>query len=454
MSIAASGFDGLLSETRPISDRFADRGRSLFLVGGIVRDTLLGRAVETLDIDLTTDASPDEIEAILRSLRPAAMWTQGKRFGTVGANIVGPDGLRAYEITTHRADEYDTDSRKPAVTFASDIDADLSRRDFTVNAIAVSTNDGTLIDPFGGLDDLGAHLLRTPIEAERSFRDDPLRMLRAARFIAAFDLKPTADVVAAIGLVRERLGIVSRERVHAELVKLLLLPAPGRGVGFLHDCGLLDDVLPPLGATGAPPWFDRIGELPVDKTVRLAALMLRPPSDTTRDPSTTATNGEAVAPRGREILRALRCSSAEIDDMFDLLTARTTLRLLLHATDLASPPVLRRFMRSTGRAATAAMVLTRWELAADPNEATLLAALDRFEVDLTALRSREDLDDLASPLDGDAIMAYLGVPAGRAVGDALAMLLEARLEYGPIDRVRALQLLDTWRSRSGSNSGG
>ena len=439
MSIVASAFDVLLAETRPLSDRFAARGRSLFLVGGIVRDTLLGRVGGGgIDLDLTTDAAPDEIEEILRSASPTAVWTQGKRFGTIGANIVGPHGLRAVEITTNRAEEYAKDSRKPAVMFASSIDADLSRRDFTVNAIAVSTLDGSLIDPFGGVADLKARRLRTPVAAVNSFADDPLRMLRAARFLAAFDLVAVTEIVEAVERVRDRLSIVSRERVHAELIKLLLLPSPGRGLGFLHETTLLDSVVASLGTSGdTAAWLQRIDELTLDVTVRLAAVMLRPrPGAPREEPDVVA--------GAQRILRALRCSAAEIADMYNLLSARAALRAMLDADVTPSDGRLRRYVRARTGAGATATALVRWELAGPPADPARVDALDRLETQLGSLASTEDLDDLTSPLNGDEIMAHLDVPPGQVIGQAQAMLLDARLDDGPIDDGHARLLLDRW----------
>jgi poly(A) polymerase len=203
-------FTPVLEDVGPLADAFAAAGHRLYLVGGVVRDLLLGEN-RPVDYDFTTDATPDEIEAVLHGFdRVEALWTQGKRFGTIGAKVrVGcGDDQRVvdHEITTHRAEAYDPDSRKPEVSFATEIDADLSRRDFTINAMALSLPDARLVDPFGGTADLAAKVLRTPLSAAESFSDDPLRMLRAARFLTRYDLKPDDDLVAAVESMGERLS--------------------------------------------------------------------------------------------------------------------------------------------------------------------------------------------------------------------------------------------------------
>jgi poly(A) polymerase len=194
----------LLAEVRPLADRFASARHRLYLVGGVVRDQVLGRHVDaSSDIDLTTDARPPDIKRIVRPLA-SAVWTQGERFGTIGCRI----GERSYEITTHRGDVYVPDSRKPAVTYSDTIEHDLARRDFTVNAMAAELPDGAIIDPYNGRADLASHTLRTPLAPEVSFGDDPLRMLRAARFAASYALAPEPALVAAVEAMAARLAIV------------------------------------------------------------------------------------------------------------------------------------------------------------------------------------------------------------------------------------------------------
>ena len=223
----------LVDETRPVAEAFTQAGKHLYLVGGVVRDALLGRLTDERDLDFTTDATPDETERILKPLANA-IWTQGKRFGTIGAQVDG----RTIEVTTHRAEAYNPDSRNPEVTFGDDIETDLSRRDFTVNAMALRLPDPELIDPFGGAVDLAAKRLRTPLTPNESFSDDPLRMMRAARFIAGYDLEPDPAIEEAVGANASRLEIISAERIRDELDKLMIVDAPGKGLWFLVRTGL------------------------------------------------------------------------------------------------------------------------------------------------------------------------------------------------------------------------
>ncbi|HEV2069871.1 MAG TPA: CCA tRNA nucleotidyltransferase, partial [Acidimicrobiales bacterium] len=219
----------VLDEVRPLAERLAAGGHRAYLVGGTVRDLLLGRDLESVDFDLTTDARPDDIEQVVRGWADA-VWTQGKRFGTIGCRKDGRD----FEITTHRAEAYRPDSRKPDVRFADAVEADLSRRDFTVNAMALRVgptageagDEPQLVDPFGGATDLAAGRLRTPLSPGESFTDDPLRMLRAARFIAAHGLAPEPELVETVRHLHPRLEVVSAERIRDELDKLLVVERP------------------------------------------------------------------------------------------------------------------------------------------------------------------------------------------------------------------------------------
>jgi len=229
------------SPTQQLVARLAAGGHRAYLVGGSVRDALLDRAI--VDVDITTDARPDAIEAAVRGWADA-VWLQGRRFGTVGCE---KDGER-FEITTFRADIYDPESRKPEVTFSNDIETDLSRRDFTVNALALALDREApeLVDPYGGLADLAARRLRTPLDAEVSFTDDPLRMLRAARFVATLGFEPDAAVVDQMHELRARLSIISAERIRDELSKLLLAPDPTPGLWLIARTRISDEFLPEL----------------------------------------------------------------------------------------------------------------------------------------------------------------------------------------------------------------
>ena len=235
-------WQAVLEEVRPLADAFVAAGHRLYLVGGVVRDQLVGRDIgPDDDIDLTTDARPDRILEVVAPLADA-VWRQGERFGTIGCRI----GPRAFELTTHRAEAYSPDSRKPEVEFADAIEADLARRDFTVNAMALEVPEPRLVDPFDGAADLVAGRLRTPLAPEESFSDDPLRMLRAARFISGYGLAPDDGLVAAVHEMGGRLEIVSAERIRDELDKLIVVDDPAAGLWFLVDTGLAEHFLPEL----------------------------------------------------------------------------------------------------------------------------------------------------------------------------------------------------------------
>jgi poly(A) polymerase len=230
-------FAPVLEEMAPLAQRFREAGHRLYLVGGTVRDLLMGDAASvidpaSMDFDATTTARPEEIKRIVSDIADA-LWTQGERFGTIGLKI----GERVYEITTHRAEAYSPDSRKPEVVFADDIEKDLSRRDFTINALAleITSDSPTLVDPFGGAADLMTRTLRTPLSPEESFADDPLRMLRAARFISQLGVTPDPAITAAVTAMADRLSIVSAERIRIEFDKLMTTDSPSAGLWFLVD---------------------------------------------------------------------------------------------------------------------------------------------------------------------------------------------------------------------------
>ena len=238
-------FAPVLSELAPLVPRFRDAGFKLFLVGGTVRDLMLDRSIDELDFDLTTDALPEQIKSLLAGWCDS-LWTQGEKFGTIGAK----KGDRVFEITTHRAEAYSPDSRKPDVQFSKDIKEDLSRRDFTINAMALEiTNESPeLVDPFNGLADLMAKVLRTPLSPEVSFSDDPLRMMRAAGFISGLGMIAVPELIAAVQAMADRITIVSAERIRDEFDRLIVTDRPSFGLWFLVDNGLSKHFLPELAA--------------------------------------------------------------------------------------------------------------------------------------------------------------------------------------------------------------
>jgi poly(A) polymerase len=441
-----------------VARRLAEAGHDCLLVGGTVRDAFLDRA--HTDIDLATSARPDEIEAIVRPWADH-VWLQGKRFGTVGCEL---DGVKM-EITTFRAEVYRPDSRKPEVAFADDITTDLSRRDFTVNAMALRlTAEPELVDPYGGAVDLAARRLRTPLSPAESFLDDPLRMLRAARFVAGFELVPDDDLVAAIEEHRHRLEIVSAERIRDELSKLLLVDDPSAGLWLLAETRLADEFLPELNSM-------RLEQDPLhthkdvlahtiavvrntrpELMVRLAALFHDVGKPKTRSFASGAVSfhhHEVVGARmTEERLRALKYSNEMVDDV----TKLVYLHLRIHTYAMGwTDKAVRRYVRDAGPLLDQLNHLQRCDCTTrNKKRAQALARrMDELETRIEELREQEELDSIRPPLDGRQVMEHLGVKPGRAVGDALDFLLEERLERGPIDEAEAYALLTAWAAERG-----
>ena len=397
-------------EARELAERFAAAGYRIYLVGGVVRDALLGLPLDAgFDLDFTTDAQPPAVKSILEGWADT-LWTQGERFGTIGARR----GDRRVEITTHRTERYQPSSRKPDVVFADAIEADLSRRDFTINAMAVELPDGGLVDPFGGAADLADRLLRTPLDPEATFSDDPLRMLRAARFLAQFGLTAEPALTTAILAMADRLSIVADERIGDELDRLLALSNPGPGFELLFDTGLAERVLGPVGDGTAA--VDRLGRVGNDPTERLAALLADagPPDHVRR----------ALAER--------RTTTA---------VSRAVVAILTSAHQAVGQPPqtlseLRRWVVDAG-----AHVDESVAVASAMGEVGTLAA------DVAALIEAEP--DLCGPLvlDGDEIMALLGLEPGPEVGAAVEELRRHRLDSGPLSPEEARAHLLAWRDR-------
>ncbi|MHB8593753.1 MAG: CCA tRNA nucleotidyltransferase, partial [Acidimicrobiales bacterium] len=386
---------------------------------------------------------------------------QGKRFGTIGA----AKGARTFEITTHRAEAYQPDSRKPEVVFGDSIEVDLSRRDFTVNAMALALPGLELIDPFGGLADLAAGRLRTPLGAEESFADDPLRMLRAARFVAGLGLVPDEGLVAAVRAMHERLAIVSPERIRDELDKLMVLAKPSPGLWFLVDTGLAAHFLPELPglALEQDPIHRHKDVLAhtlavVDKTspdrlLRLSALLHdigKPRTRAFGPGGVTFHHHEVVGARmTRDRLTALRYPNDEID----IVTRLVELHLRFHTYRLGwTDRAVRRYVRDAGALLDRLNELTRCDCTTR-NAARARALgqrMDELLRRIEELRAQEELDSLRPELDGLQVMEQLGIAAGPAVGDALDFLLELRLEEGPLGDVEVRRRLDAWwKERAG-----
>jgi poly(A) polymerase len=444
----------LLDEVQPVAARFAAAGHRVYLVGGVVRDAILGRLSADSDLDLTTDARPDETEAVVRGWADA-VWAQGKRFGTIGFRAGGRD----YEVTTHRAEAYQPDSRKPEVAFSDAIDSDLSRRDFTVNAMALAVPSMELVDPFGGVEDLAAGRLRTPLTPEESFSDDPLRMLRAARFIAGYGLKPDPGVIAAVKALHHRLAIVSAERIRDELDKLIVVDRPGDGLWFLVKTGLADEFLPELPALGLEqdPIHQHkdvlahtiavVERTSPERLVRLAALFHdvgKPKTRAFGPAGVSFHHHEVVGARmTRDRLRALRYPTEDVD----VVSRLVELHLRFHTYRMGwTDSAVRRYVRDAGPLLESLNELTRSDCTTrNRKKAEALARrMDELERRIADLQAQEELDAIRPDLDGVQVMEHLGIKPGPEVGAALAFLLELRLDQGPLGTDEAYRRLDEW----------
>ena len=363
----------VVEETAELTARFVAAGKRIYIVGGTVRDAVVGPPGggepfgRDADIDLTTDALPDEIESLVGGWAEA-VWLQGKRFGTIGCRRAG----RRFEITTHRAEAYLPESRKPDVQFGDDIGADLSRRDFTVNAMALALPTVELIDPYDGLGDLAARRLRTPLDPTVSFSDDPLRMLRAARFLAGYTLEPAEELVAAVVALHERLSIVSAERIRDELNRLIVLPEPEAGLWFIVETGLAAEFLPEIPALALEQdavhrhkdvlahTIAVVGRTRPDKILRLAALLHdigKPRTRAIGPDGVSFHHHDIVGARlARQRLAALRYPTGEIDDICRLIE----LHLRFHTYQMGwTDSALRRYARDAGPLLTPLNELTR-----------------------------------------------------------------------------------------------
>jgi poly(A) polymerase len=448
-----------------LAERFAAAGHELALVGGPVRDAFLGRPVN--DLDLTTSARPDDIIRIVRPVADAH-WDIGRAFGTIGARL----GEHTVEITTYRADAYSPDSRKPEVAFGDTLEGDLVRRDFTMNALALRLPSLTLVDPSGGLDDLFARRLMTPSSPEVSFGDDPLRMLRAARFAAQLDVDVDAAVVEAMARMRKRLSIVSAERVRDELVKLLATASPRRGLELLVRTGLADEVLPELPALrlevdehahhkdvyehsltvldqAIALEHERHPGSPPDTVLRLAALL----HDIGKPATKKVEAGGAVtfhhhdivgAKLARKRLTALRFDKETIGAVSRLIELH--LRFFGYADAPWTDSGVRRYVRDADDLLERLHILTRADVTTRNRrkEARLRGAYDELERRIAALAEQEELAAIRPDLDGEQIMAILGLRPGPLVGEAYRFLLETRLDEGPLGAEEAERRLRDW----------
>jgi poly(A) polymerase len=458
-------FRHLVEATTELAKRFEHAQKRLYLVGGSVRDALVmgglgdgsDRVAKDFDFDLTTDARPEEIEGIITGWADV-VWTQGARFGTIGCLARG----RRYEITTHRAEVYRPDSRKPEVTFDDDIEVDLSRRDFTVNAMALRLPDFELIDPFNGLGDLAAGVLRTPLGPDVSFDDDPLRMLRAARFMAGYGLQPEPELVEAVKTGHHRLSIVSPERIRSELDRLVMVETPSIGLWFVVETGLAAEFLPevPALALEQDPIHRHkdvlahtlavVDRTSPDRVLRLAALFhdIGKPKTRAFAPGGVVTfhHHEVVGARmTHERMEALRYPNEDVATV----TRLVELHLRFHTYQLGwTDRAVRRYVRDAGPLLDRLNELTRCDCTTR-NEAKARALgrrMDELENRIVELRELEELDAMRPDLDGNSVMELLGVAPGPAVGRALDFLLELRIEEGPLGEEEATRRLREWWS--------
>ncbi len=455
----------------PVADQlaahFGAAGHELYLVGGSVRDALLGQLGH--DLDFTTSARPDDVETLLRQFSPA-VWTIGKEFGTIGCRVVTDSTSWVIEVTTFRSDVYRSESRKPEVAFGATLEGDLVRRDFTVNAMAVSLPDKRFCDPYHGLVDLAAGRLRTPATAEQSFSDDPLRMMRAARFTSQLQFQATPDVVAAMTAMAERISIISAERVRDELSKLLLTESPRAGLKLLVSTGLADYVLPELPALRlerdehhrhkdvfehsltvldqAIGLEDRLPQSP-DLINRLAALLhdIGKPATRRFEPGGKVSfhhHDVVGAKLVRNRMSALRFSGDETKAVADLVELH--LRFHGYGEGSWSDSAVRRYVRDAGPQLERLHVLTRADCTTrnKAKAAELNAAYDDLETRIAELNEQEQLNSMRPDLDGSQIMEILNVPPGPIVGQAYKYLLNLRIDEGPIGPERAREELLAW----------
>lgn len=449
-----------------LGNRFTEAGEELVLIGGPVRDAMLGRSHN--DLDFATSARPEVTELLLKGWADAT-WDVGRAFGTIGA----AKGDWQVEITTYRSDSYDTESRKPEVAYGDSLEGDLARRDFTVNAMAVRLPDRLFEDPFGGIADLAHRVLRTPGRPEDSFTDDPLRMMRAARFAAQLAFTVDPAVVVAMTEMAGRIEIVSAERVRDELSKLLMAAHPRRGLTLLVETGLASYVLPELPAlalerdehhrhkdvyehtlTVLEQSIDLEGRLGgPDLVSRLAALMhdIGKPRTRRFNPDGTVTfhhHDVVGAKLTKARMKALRFSNDETSAVARLVELH--LRFHGYGSGEWTDSAVRRYVRDAGEQLERLHVLTRADCTTRNRRKAerLRRTYDDLEVRIARLSQAEELASIRPDLDGNQIMQFLGIPPGREVGEAYSYLLELRLENGPmsVDDAKAA-LLDWWSHR-------
>lgn len=451
-----------------LAEAFKAKGFQLALVGGPVRDALLGRLGN--DLDFTTDAHPHETKKILKSWADN-VWDTGIVFGTVAAKR----GDTTVEVTTYRTEKYEEDSRKPDVEFGLTIEGDLSRRDFTVNAMALelTTKEPKFIDPFGGIDDLAKKILRTPASAQQSFTDDPLRMMRAARFASQLNFEIHQDVLSAMQTMTSRISIISAERIRDEFIKLLMSDNPRIGITILVDTGLATLVLPEIPKLRleidehhhhkdvyehsitvleqAISHEDRLGG--PNLVIRLAALL----HDIGKPKTRNLIEGGGVSFHHHEVvgarlsktrLKALRFDNTSIDQVETLIALH--LRFHGYGDGEWTDSAVRRYVRDAGELLVHLHVLTRADCTTrNAKKAERLArTYDGLEARIAKLETEEELSKIRPDLDGAQVMKLLDLKPSADVGKALDFLMELRMEHGPLGQERATEeLIQWWKAR-------
>jgi poly(A) polymerase len=456
-----------LDRIAPVIDElgalFAAAGHELALVGGPVRDAMLGR--RSNDLDFTTSARPDVTDKILRTWGDA-WWDMGRDFGTIGCR----KGDWVVEVTTYRSEAYDADSRKPEVQYGDTLAGDLGRRDFSVNAMAIRLPGREIEDPYGGVLDLANRVLRTPGAPEDSFSDDPLRMMRAARFAAQLGFTVDPSVVRAMTDMADRIEIVSAERVRDELVKLICAPHPRLGLELLVETGLADRVLPELPALKlerdehhshkdvyehtltvveqAMALESRLGEGP-DFISRFAALMHDVGKPRTRrfldDGTVTFHHHDVVGAKiTRKRMKALKFSNEQVEQVGRLVELH--LRFHGYGSGEWTDSAVRRYVRDAGDELERLHILTRADCTTRNQRKAdrLRRTYDDLEARIERLAGEEELAAIRPDLNGDQIMAILGIKPGREVGEAYKFLLELRLDNGPMGEEAATAALKEW----------
>jgi len=449
---------------------FKEKGFTLALVGGPVRDALLGRLGN--DLDFTTSAPPLETKKILQKWAEN-VWDTGIEFGTVA----GQRGETTVEVTTYRSESYNSESRKPDVTYGTSIEGDLSRRDFTVNSMALELTGvkPEFIDPFGGLADLAKKVLRTPGKPEDSFSDDPLRMLRAARFASQLNFEIAPEVLLAMKDMAKRLEIISAERIRDEITKLLMSTQPRTGITILVETGLADIAMPEIPKLRlevdehhhhkdvyehsitvleqAIAHEDRLGG--PNLVIRLAALL----HDIGKPKTRALLEGGGVSFHHHEVvgarlaksrLKALRFSNDVIEEVETLIALH--LRFHGYGDGEWTDSAVRRYVRDAGELLTHLHVLTRADCTTRNarKAARLAATYDSLEIRIEVLMEQEELSKIRPDLDGAEVMQLLSIKPGAEVGRALDFLMELRIDQGPLGKEKATELLmQWWSTRSG-----